>query len=205
MSNKGKMTIIVLLLCAGIANLNGCASTTQPSKFYVLSPSPQSEAPQKTSNNYTGMPIIIGPITLPAYLNRSQIVTLTTENELKLAEYHRWAEPIKENIARVLMERLSILLDTNQIAIHPRRFSNRSAYQITLDVIRFEAGPGDHAYLNVFWTIYGEDGREALSIKKSDFSIQIESKDYSSIVAAQNRLLIEFCSELAASLSNMKE
>lgn len=151
------------------------------------------------------MPIIIGPITLPAYLNRSQIVTRTTENELNLAEYHRWAEPIKENIARVLMERLSILLDTNQIAIYPWRTSSRSAYQITIDVTRFDAGPDNHVYLNVFWTIYGENGREALTIKKSNFSIQVESKDYSSIVAAQNRVLIEFCSELAVSLSNMQE
>ena len=205
MSNKETIPIIVVILCVGIAILSGCASTTQPSKFYVLSPSPQSEVPKKTTKSYTGMPIIIGPITLPAYLNRSQIVTRTTENELNLAEYHRWAEPIKENIARVLMERLSILLDTNQIAIYPRRTSSRSAYQITIDVTRFDAGPDNHVYLNVFWTIYGENGREALTIKKSNFSIQVESKDYSSIVAAQNRVLIEFCSELAASLSNMQK
>ena len=147
----------------------------------------------------------IGPITLPAYLKRNQIVTRNSENELKLAEFHLWAEPLKENIARVLMENLSNLLNTNRIIIYPWRASSSVAYQVILDVVRFDVGTDGNAVMKVYWTVYGRDGKEELFKKKSTFLSPVGSEDYHEIVAAQNRTLMEFSREIASTIKRIHQ
>ena len=164
---------------------------------------PKSETATQNTTGDADILIGIGPITLPAYLNRSKIVTRTSENELNLAEFHLWAEPLKDNISRVLMESLSSMLNTNQIAIYPWRASSRIAYQVTLDVVRFDVGFDGNAMLNVYWTIFGKDGKEALLTKKSVFSVSAKSKDYKAMVAAQSLTLIEFSQEIASTIKKI--
>jgi len=195
--------ITTLFLGAVMVVLGGCASSTQPSKFYVLSALPQPEASAQMTIEGVDARIGIGPITLPAYLNRSQIVTRTSENELKLAEFHLWAEPLKDNIARVLMESLSNLLNTNQITIW--RAGGRVAYQLTLDVVRFDVGSDGNAVLNVFWTIYGKDGKEELFKKKSIFREPAGSESYQAMVAAQNRTIMELSREIASTIQSIHQ
>jgi len=203
MMKRSTFLITTAILGAVMALLWGCASTTQPSKFYVLSVLTQPEATTQVTTSNADMLIGIGPVTLPAYLNRSQIVTRTSENELKLAEFHLWAEPLKENIARVLMESLSNLLNTNRIVTYPWRTSISVAYQITLDVVRFDVGSDGNAVMNVYWTVYDKDGKEELLKKKSIFRESSGSKDYHSIVAAQNRTLMEFSREIASTIKKI--
>lgn len=203
MMKRSTFLITTAILGAVMALLWGCASTTQPSKFYVLSALTQPEATTQVSTSNADMLIGIGPVTLPAYLNRSQIVTRTSENELKLAEFHLWAEPLKKSISRVLMESLSNLLNTNRIVIYPWRSSIGVAYQITLDVVRFDVGSDGDAVMNVYWAVYGKDGKEELLKKKSIFRESAGSKDYHSIVAAQNRTLMEFSREIASTIKKI--
>jgi len=48
----------------------------------------------------------VGPVTLPPYLDRSQIVMSDRANELNLAEFDQWAESLQTNFTRVLGENL---------------------------------------------------------------------------------------------------
>lgn len=203
MMNRVTFQIMIVMLCSVLTVFGGCASSTKPSKFYVLSALPQSEPIAQTTTGDADILIGIGPITLPAYLNRSQIVTRTSENELNLAEFHLWAEPLKDNISRVLMESLSSMLNTNQIAIYPWRISSRIAYQVTLNVIRFDVGFDGNAMLNVYWTIFGKDCKEALLTKKSVLRASAKSKDYKAMVAAQNQTLMEFSREIASTIKKI--
>ena len=202
MMNRVTFQIMTVMLCSVLTVFGGCLSSSKPSKFYVLSALPQSETATQATTDNVDMLIGIGPITLPAYLNRFQIVTRTSENELKLAEFHLWAEPLKDNIARVLMESLSGLLKTNQIGVYPWRTINRITYQITIDVVRFDVGFDGNALLSVFWTIYGKDGKELLT-KKAVFSASAGSKNYKAIVAAQSLTLIEFSREIASTIKKI--
>ncbi len=203
MIDRVTFQIMTVMLCSVLTVFGGCASSTKPSKFYVLSAIPESGPIAQTTTGESDILIGIGPITLPAYLNRSQIVTRTSENELNLAEFHLWAEPLKDSISRVLMESLSSMLNTNQIAIYPWRTSSRIAYQVTFDVIRFDVDFNGKAMLNVYWTIFGKEGEEALKTKKSVFSASAKSKDYKAMVAAQNQTLMEFSHEIASTIKKI--
>jgi uncharacterized lipoprotein YmbA len=85
--------------------LSGCSfGKSPPSHFYVLNA--QEDAPPQPADH--ALVLRITHIGLPRYLDRFEIVTRSGSNELKLADFHRWAEPLEEGIARVLAENLAV-------------------------------------------------------------------------------------------------
>ena len=76
----------------------------------------------------------MGPVLLPAHLDRPQIVTRASENRLVLAEFHKWGEPLNTNFARVLAEDLAVLLATERVAVFPWRRAVPVDYQLEVRV-----------------------------------------------------------------------
>jgi uncharacterized lipoprotein YmbA len=148
-----------------------------------------------------GRRIGIGPINLPEYLDRPQIVTRIGENEHQLDEFNQWAESLTFSIARVLGENLSILLATDNIFLFPWRGSTQIDYQVKVGVIRFTGTPGGNAVLDVLWTIYkGNDAKELIDMKKSSFSQSTGGEGYEALVSAQNKMLEDFSREIAETI-----
>jgi uncharacterized lipoprotein YmbA len=148
---------------------------------------------------------LIGPIELPKYLDRPQIVTRTSRNELQLAEFNQWAEPLKDNISRVLADNLSILLSTDRIAIFPRKRFSPIEYQVAIEVIQFEGDPGRNATLTASWTIFGEDRKQVLLMKKSSFSESTDGPGYEALVSAKSRALGKLSQEIAEAIQAISE
>src|SRR6266540_6222252 len=102
-------------LVAALIGLGACAST--PSRFYILNTLPVSEMTPATAAE-RGPVIGVGPITLPKYLDRPQIVTRASRNQLTLGEFDRWAESLQENFSSVLVENLALLIPTDHILLN---------------------------------------------------------------------------------------
>jgi len=62
---------------------------------------------------------VVGPVELPEYLDRPQIMTCESRNELQFAEFDRWAGSLEKAFSRVLAVNLSILLSTDRVAVYP--------------------------------------------------------------------------------------
>ena len=104
----------------------------------------------------------IGPIELPPYVDRPQIVTRSGDNRLHLAEYDRWGEPLKEGVARVLAENLSTIVGTDHVVLFPWKASEIPDYQITVNVTRFDATATGTAVLTARWSILQKEARANL-------------------------------------------
>ena len=180
-----KFILIVLLLQFGCAH-------SQSAKFYVLNSLTDSPMENKTERFPNTIVLGIGPINLPEYLDRPQIMTRTGGNELKYTEFHQWAEPLKDNFARVLGENLSVLIDTNRIHQFPWRRSADIDYQLKVDVINFDGNLEGDSVLNVRWSLHGKDGGKALVIQKSAFKQAPTGRDYQAMVSAMNKTLEQF-------------
>ncbi|MCP4021658.1 MAG: membrane integrity-associated transporter subunit PqiC, partial [Desulfobacteraceae bacterium] len=123
--------------------LAGCVGgTSSPSTFYLLHPMEQEQVPNTELKKSKPISILIGPIAVPAYLDRPQVVTLTSGNRLVLNEFNRWAEPLRDNFYRVLAENLFLLMDTNDIFTYERRGLIPSGIQVVIDVNRFDFTQG---------------------------------------------------------------
>jgi len=187
---------LVLLGC--ILLLTGCARTA-PVSYYQLSA--QEAARNVLAGAEAGKMVLgIGPVRLPEYLDRPQIVTRLTANRLQLADSQRWAEPLGENILRVLGENISALLGTERILLYPWPTSRATDYQLLVEVLHFENESDGAARLVALWSVKGKDGAMVLEERRSSHLIPAPSRDQEGQVGALNAALGSFCREISQAL-----
>ena len=87
---------VLTTLIVGVLIVSGC-SLTQPSRFYTLSS--LSDAGAAKTEAQTDLAVGVGPISLPNYTDRPEVVTRASPNEFYFAEFDRWAEPQIERFA----------------------------------------------------------------------------------------------------------
>jgi uncharacterized protein len=145
--------------------LAGC-NGSQPSSYYLLSSLPAPRPPVQSASS-DQLAIGVGPVTLPAYLDRPQLVTRASANRLDLAEFDRWAEPLPDMFARTLAEDLSAIVGTDQVLVVPDRFGPELDYQVAVEVLRFDRSAGGEIELLARWTILTGNEAETLAARKS--------------------------------------
>jgi uncharacterized lipoprotein YmbA len=179
--------------------IGGCAGT-RPAKFYTLNSIEVSDTQRQVETGNSGVAVGIGPIRFPDYLERQQIVTRSSRNQLEVAEFHRWAGSLKEDFSRVLAENLSVLLLTDRIALFPWKSTTRINYRVTIDVIRFEGAIGGDVTLKTRWTILGGGEKKVLMAKKSNLTESVEGDNYDGLVSAKSNALESLSREIAQAI-----
>jgi hypothetical protein len=177
----------------------GCLSRTPSPSFYELTPV-QDRAISRKSRPVQNAVVGIGPIKLADYLDQSQIVTRTGDNQLVKAEFNRWGGPLKNNFINVLADNIGFLLSTEQIQLYPWRLSLPMDFQVTMDVVRCDGRLGDTAWLEARWTILRGPEKKLLKTVRSSISEPVTGPDYSDLVAAQSRALAKLSQEIAAAI-----
>src|SRR5664279_3044471 len=97
---------VLFTLAIFMVLLTGCASSPS-SKFYQLNPGQNKTSVTGDVSLDQSQVIAIGPVRIPDYLDRPQIVTRSGKNELKLSEFDRWAGSLESDVNRVLVEDIS--------------------------------------------------------------------------------------------------
>jgi hypothetical protein len=183
--------MLALLLLAA-----GCAAAL-PVTYHALSalPPPTAGATARPSRT-----LALGPVALPEVIDRSQIVLRTAENRLLLSESHRWAGSLRDAIARVLTENLSILLAGDVAVLSAEELQAESDLQLTLSITRLEAQHGAGLWLVASWTL-----RAAATGKTSVWPAcrlhePLPDASHDAIVAAHSRILAALSRELAGAV-----
>lgn len=198
MFSKGsavKTTAIALFLMGFTA----CA-TTEPSRFYLLDSLADTTQEVRTFSGEARMTIGIGPVRFPSYLDRQQIVTRISDNELHLAGFDEWAEPLKENFTRVLVDNLESLLPSDCFAVFPFRGVETPDWQVEMTVIRLDGSLGGQAVLLARWGILDREDQTVLLTKKSSLEEPTPGPGYDALVTAQSRLLKSLSREIAGTI-----
>ena len=109
----GLISVVVLI--------TACSSTPKTDiHYFVLNPSINNSTNTSSSTNSnldlehetnrsTAINTIeLKPIQLAKFLDQPGIVLQTDQHEIKVAHYHRWAEPLKKNLHRYIAQSLGI-------------------------------------------------------------------------------------------------
>jgi len=173
-------------------------SATAPVHYYQLSS--QHEVAISTPGGFGALEIGVGPVTLPTYLDRPQIATRTSVNQLSFADSHRWAEPLSENFTRVLADNLSQRLGTDRIQFFPwpRRYSIDR--QLVIEVIQFENLADGSAVLEVRWTVRGKADEVILPARHSRFERPASGSGQADRIASLSQTVADLCQEIATRL-----
>ena len=153
----------------------------------------------KGDSTEPGIALEVGPVTSPGYLDRPQIVTRKGRDEIELAEFDLWSEPLKNSVSRTLGENLATLLRTDRVAIFPSRGSRVVQYQVVIDVARFEASIGGDLVLDARWRIQEGNGKE-LVMGRSTLNEATGAPGYVALVAAMSRALGRLSLDVATAL-----
>jgi uncharacterized protein len=195
------LMLVLLVVLGAFLMLEGCAS--QPSRFYLLGALPEAGTMPLGTSGAQAPTIGVGPVSLPRYLDRPQIVTRTGPNELKLAEFDRWAEGLDANFARVVAENLSLMLPTARVVFFPWLRATTIDYQVTVDVAHFVSQVGGEGLLIADWLIFQGEGPQVVATGRSRFSAPAAGQDYASMVAALSQTVASLSREIATSLRGM--
>jgi uncharacterized protein len=187
--------------------LGGCGSD-KPTRLYVLN----ATAEQPATLSPQGVAVGVGPITLPKYLDRPQIVTGVSANQLSQANLDQWGGDLNDNMSRVLATNLSNLLGTDRISFYP--WSNRAPldFQVTMDVSKFETEADGATVLSVFWSIVNPADGTVLEMHRSTYrdagkataGATAGSSSYDATVAAMSRNLGLLSRDVAAAIQARK-
>jgi uncharacterized lipoprotein YmbA len=190
---------VLFTLALFVVVLTGCASSP-PSRFYQLNPV-QSGAPVTGDvSPCRSLVVAIGPVRIPDYLDRPQIVTRSGKNELKLSEFDRWAGSLEGDVSLVLAEDISSLLPADCISVvrwTPYSGSQVPAsYRVEVLVDRFEGTLGGSVLLEAQWRVFAHDGSLLLK-KESRISEQMNGSSYDALVAAMSSALERLSLDIA--------
>ena len=193
-----KMVFVSGVILSGLLLISSCG-TSQKTDFYQLEETSDTSLVGVEKGSIIG----VGPINLPEYINRPQIVTRKSEHHYNVSEFNRWIEPINDSINRLLVINLSNNLNSNRVYWLPR---NDRQYpldlRIAIDIGRFDGQLGKEVILESRWSIYDKNDKPTLT-RVSLIKEPVKGESYSALVVAMNRALQQLGKEIAQASSTL--
>lgn len=181
------------ILCAAALFLVSCGSKQE---FYRLSAAPAASA---GGGGDRSISLGVGPITLPGYIDRSELVFQSGPNEFQVPPNVSWTGSLQENIATVLARDLQEELGAREVLTSPWPAGRAPARRVTLNVRQFHGISGSDAVLDTSWRIQNSSGG-TVSHGGGTFREPIQGDGYAAVVAAESRLLAQCAAAIANSL-----
>ena len=186
----------IMLCVSGL--LTACASTP-PTHFYTLES--QSRPPVTASMAITKKRLIgIGPLSLPALLDRSQIVTRTDNNSVQMAEFDQWAAPLKDNVIAVLSKNMATLQPNAIVRAYPWGVYGNVDYRVIIDISRFDTQLGKSVNLEASWAIMEEKNHTIFSNGQAKIEQPLNDASYNSAAQGLSKLLSELSQQLSLAI-----
>ena len=191
----------------------GCA-VTDPTLYYSLGQTTVSAPTVRSADSgavaagsrgpvaaTTPLSIGVGPVIIPGYLDRTQIVTRSGPDRVKLAAFHRWAEPLEGGIARIVADELGARVPTDRVVTFPWRgiVAQAIQYQVVIVVDRFDGSLDGDVTLDARWRVLGRKGDEVV-FHRSTITEKIAGSGYDAMVAAMSRTLVALAEEITTDI-----
>ena len=188
MKNRARFGNMGLAFLLPVFFLAAC-STTPPVAYYTLNtlPEMQQEIPAAVMDDT--LAIGVGPVEFPKFLDRPQIVTRKSQNQIEVSEFHRWAGSFPGDFSRVLANNISILLPSDRVAVYPWGEQFSPTYRVKLDVEQFDGQLGERVVLEVTWMVTDQEGTNKLLVRKSLIEEPVSEKTYEALVVAESNAL----------------
>ena len=130
-------------------------------------------------------------------MNRQQIVTRTSPNELTLSYFDLWAEPLSDSVPRMLAENVSRLLCTKEIVFFPWRPSHVPDYRVEVEFLTMDGALGRTVSLEAWWSVV--HGAARIS-RKATYTESVAGQGYEALVQAYSRALAALSRDIAGAL-----
>src|SRR5271156_5472563 len=204
----------IFLAGAIAASMTGCSYLAKAilapqkdiSKFYLLTPTADTAASATGTASNTGgaFTLGLGPIKLPPYLDRPEVVTRAAPNRLELSKEDRWGESVQNGFTSAMERDLAAQVGTENIIIFPWYNTVHIDMQVQIDVYRFETDSQGIAHLSAKWTLLDSTGKNILYTVESSVTQTSKPGDTTDSVAALSRTIGDLSGQIANMIHQLR-
>jgi len=185
--------------------LSGCLSikNSPTPRFYVLSTEDENQASKKV-NIISEVFIGVGPVKIPEYLERPQMVTQSKEKILKFAQFDRWGESLDLGLTRLIRENLTIMLPGAKLALYPWNITIPIKYQVVVEIVQLDSELDKDLLFVAQWLIIDTQNFKTMIMKRSEFRQPIIPQNYSGLAKTLSTVCGLLSSEIAEALATIE-
>ncbi len=179
--------VLAVLLVAG------CAQRPDPN-LYVIAPA----ADAVNHTHSAGEPLVaVARVSLPEYLDRSQLVSRRGANALVVDDDNRWGERLADSMPRVLSENLSHFLPGGRVVTPEEARGQKVPYEYLVALDAYEPDGNGSAVMRGHWLL--RDTRKGLVVAEGviDERRPLPSARAADAVAALNENLTDASRQIA--------
>lgn len=194
---KNSLVFQSVVFCALLFS-SGCFSVpNSPSpRFHMLSSVDKEKVSQKF-NIPSYIIIETGPVKIPDYQNRPQMVTLNKDKTLNFAQFDRWGEALDSAMARLINESLTAMLPGATFQMFPCNFNIPLKYQLIVDVLQLESELDKEVFFSAQWSIIDVETKKMAYSKRSEFRQPIDPHNYAGMADALSAVCVSLSREVA--------
>lgn len=191
-------------LCLALA-LSGCISVpnSPTPRFYVLQAVYENQVNKKI-NIASDVLIGVGPVKIPEYQDRPQIVTQDKEKMLKFAQFDRWGESLDLGVARLIEEDLTVMLPGAKFTLYPWNSTIAVKYQVVVEIVKLDSELDKDLFLVAQWLVIDAENSKTMIIKRSEFRQTIIPQNYSGLAKTLSTACASLSSEIAEALGTLE-
>jgi len=190
--------ILFASLCTGCTIFPPHVDNT---RYFILSSQASASSAVPFASGASTPTIGLGPITIPGYLDRPEVVTRVSSTELKVSENNRWGERLRSNVATALAQDLSNQMPGVDLVKFPWPLTPAPNYQVSISFEQLELTGDGQAQVNARWTIRSGNRREIQS--GTTTSTLPAGKDERSASEALSRGVEQVSHDIATALATM--
>jgi uncharacterized lipoprotein YmbA len=184
MSLKPLMLILSTVLIGAV--MGGCSSDpVNSTQYYLLS---NQQTNQSSTEPLKQKITVLKVLELPQYLNQSQLVLQMNDHQLHYADFHMWAEPLKEGFTKALMMDLNRINSPVQfVSERLKRPTDKNTLYVELAF--FHADNDSQVTLSGQYWFKDENNETMLQPYHFSFKQQLSQDGYASSVAQMRQLV----------------
>ena len=198
-------------LCLGlglvIVGATGCLGRSPVVNHYLLgsdlSDAMLSEAvtsaETQAANETYGPAVLVGPVRLPAYLDRPQMARLTSGGVVELDEFARWIGGFEENFLRALTLGVGNRLDSVRVVSHPSKAPFDFDARVRLHVDELVVVDDARLRVRIRWALGGPEAGSTLHLMQD--SIPLSDNSARGVVAAHDAVIADLAERIARQIS----
>lgn len=189
------MTDIRTLLYAALTFALGACANSPTVQYFTLD-----DGKPAAMQSQAGPSIAIAQVNLPGLVDRPQLVIRTPGHQLRINDQYAWAEPLRQQIPRLLAKNVGEELDSHNVVALPIDAQDYDMdFYVTLDIQRLDVISGQGVNLDVIWRVASREGDVLMGrcMVSEPLAPTEPGIEYRTAVAAQSRALKSLARQIA--------
>jgi uncharacterized lipoprotein YmbA len=185
-----------LLLACAAALLSGCGSSPPVQLYQLRAEAPVASAPAR---QVAAERWVLSAVQLPDYLDRDALVLPSGRAGLQALSGHRWAEPLRDAVPRLLLQDLAMLRGVEQVWRAPVPPGLAIDRQLRVELRQFEAVDVQmkRVVLAARWVLADPAGKQPARVGETRLEVATADASPDALAAAHRTALWQLAQEIS--------